>query len=934
MKRFLVLTLFSIIALHTHAQSLDLSQSLPVDETVKKGVLPNGLTYYLHSTDVKEDVASYYIIQNVGSVLEEDNQQGLAHFLEHMAFNGTETFEGKALLNSMQEHGLVFGRDINAYTSFDETVYNINNIPTQPELIETGLMALRDWCNYLLLTDEEIDAERGVIKEEWRTRQSGNMRILQATIGTMFGGSKYADRLPIGVMDIIENFEYKALRDFYHNWYRTDLQAIAIIGDIDVNEFEAKIKEVFSTIPPVENAPERFVIKIEDNDEMTYDIAMDKEVSTSNIGFSIRHDKSLEDETVADLKEGLINSMISSILRDRFQEISQQADAPFMAVRASYGDMTRLHNALSATVFPKPDMQQAAFKLMMQEISRAVKFGFTNTEIKRTKADFTNFYENQIAKRNDRSHGQIIRGIQKNYLENAHLTDIEKEFDLVKVLFEQIGQAELLDRMQEMYTKKNRSVIVTGVEGKNNLTEDEAKQIINDAENDASLKPYEEEEEVQSLMAGVTLNDGKVVFEKTNKELGYTTFSLSNGVKVHYQFVDKNKDDVKLEAISDGGKSLLSNDQLPSADIVGNVAQLSGLGEFSMIDLQKALAGKTASTTFSIGETTESIRGSSTTKDVETMLQMVNLRFTNPRFEENGFKILMQNVDNYLIRRSQNLQEKMSDSVTTTLYGNDHPTKRIFNKAYAKEMKFETTKAVYNSRFANAADFNFFIAGDVSKEALKPLLAKYIASIPTTKEKENWKDNSVEWSAKNVDKDIYMEMEDPKSTVRIAYKKDLPHSLENEVLMAAMGKILQLRYTESLREEEGGTYGASSWGQMFKEPVPRAYLSISFDCNPNMVENLVKIVHNEVKKLADGEVQQVDLDKTKTSMLKDREESKNFNSYQMTAMKNYVLEGFNMNDPETFTNIVNSLTIEDIQKMAKQLTDDYKSFEIVFKPAE
>jgi len=294
----------------------------------------------------------------------------------------------------------------------------------------------------------------------------------------------------------------------------------------------------------------------------------------------------------------------------------------------------------------------------------------------------------------------------------------------------------------------------------------------------------------------------------------------------------------------------------------------------------------------------------------------------------------MQNVDNYLIRRSQNLQEKMSDSVTTTLYGNDHPTKRIFNKAYAKEMKFETTKAVYNSRFANAADFNFFIAGDVSKEALKPLLAKYIASIPTTKEKENWKDNSVEWSAKNVDKDIYMEMEDPKSTVRIAYKKDLPHSLENEVLMAAMGKILQLRYTESLREEEGGTYGASSWGQMFKEPVPRAYLSISFDCNPNMVENLVKIVHNEVKKLADGEVQQVDLDKTKTSMLKDREESKNFNSYQMTAMKNYVLEGFNMNDPETFTNIVNSLTIEDIQKMAKQLTDDYKSFEIVFKPAE
>ena len=916
------------------AQSIDLDQPLPVDQSIRKGVLPNGITYYLHSTDVKEDVASYYIIQNVGSVLENDDQKGLAHFLEHMAFNGTENFEGKALLNGLQEKGLVFGRDINAYTSFDETVYNINNIPTTPEMIETGFLALRDWCNYLLLTDEEIDAERGVIKEEWRTRQSGQMRVLQATIGTMFGGSKYAERIPIGDMDIIENFEYKALRDFYHDWYRTDLQAIAIIGDINVDEFEAKVKEVFSAIPAVENAPERYVVRIADNDELAYDIAMDKEVATANISFSIRHTNSLADETVADLKEGLLNSMITSIINTRFQEISQQADAPFMAVRFGFGSMTRMHKTLSATAFPKPDQQQNAFKLMMSELSRAVKFGFTNAEIKRVKAEISTFYENQIAKRNDRSHGQIIRGIQTNYLENSHLTDIEKEFEIVKVLFEDFGQEDLLKRMQEIYTQKNRSVIVTGVEGKNNLTDDQATQIINDAEQDNTLQPYEEEEEVESLMSGVELTPGKVVFEKKNKDLDFTTFSLSNGIKVHYKFADKNKNDVKLEAISDGGKSLLTAAQLPSADIVGNVAQLSGLGDFSMTDLPKVLAGKTANTTFSIGETTESIRGSSSTKDVETMLQMVNLRFTKPRFEENGYTILMQNIDNYLTRRSQNIQEKMSDSITTTLYGNDHPTKRIFNKAYVADMSFENSKAIYNERFANAADFQFFIVGDVAKEDLKPLLVQYIASIPTTKEKENWKDNLVEWSEKNVDKDIYLEMEDPKGSVRIAYKKDMPHSFKNEVLMSALGKILQLRYTELLREEEGGTYGASSWGQLFKDPRPRAYLSVSFDCNPDMVEKLIDIVHNEIKAIAEGNVQQIDLDKTKTSMLKDREESKNFNAYQMAAIKNLVLEGFNMNDPGTYVDIVNSLTQKDVQEIAQQLTNDHKSFEIVFKPAK
>ena len=932
MRKFLLHAFIIVFVFTTTAQNLDLNSPLPIDKAIKKGVLPNGLTYYLHSTDVTKDVASYYIIQNVGSVLENDDQQGLAHFLEHMAFNGTETFKGKELLNTMQKHGLVFGRDINAYTSFDETVYNINNVPTTPELIEKGLYALRDWCNYLLLTDKEIDAERGVIKEEWRTRQNGQMRILQATIETMFGGSKYAQRLPIGLMDIVENFEYKVLRDFYHDWYRTDLQAIVVIGDIDVDQFEAKIKDMFSPIPAVKNPAERFVVKIPDNDKMRYDIAMDKEVTTANISFEIRHNKPEKEETVVDLKEELLNSIISSILRTRFQEIAQKPDAPFIAVRSGYGSITRAHDAFSATVYPKPDKQQEAFKLMMNEINRVVKFGFTKAEIKRVKAQFINSYENQVAKKDDRSHGRIVQSIRRNYLENKHITDIEKKSELVKMLFEQINQEDLLVRMHKIYTKKNRAVIVTGVEGKNNLTEAEANQIINETENDSTLQPYEEEEEVQSLMTGVDLKSGKITSEKKNNVLGFTTFTLSNNVEVHYKFADKNKNDVKLQAISDGGESLLAVSDLPSAEIVGNVAQLSGLGEFSMTDLPKVLAGKTANTTFAIGQTTESIRGSSSTKDVETMLQMVNLRFTKPRFDKDGYNVLMQNIDNYLIRRSQNLQEKMRDSVTISLYGKNHPTKRIFDKAYIVDMSFEKAKSVYKDRFSNAADFKFFVVGDVKKENLKPLLEKYIASIPTNGQREEWKENSTEWISKNIDKDIYLPMEDPKSSVRMAIEKDMPYTRKDAYLMSALGKILQLRYTESLREEEGGTYGASSFATLHKEPKSKAYLSITFDCNPDLVEKLVSIVHKEIENVVNGIVLKTDLNKIKTNMLKDREDSKNFNSYEMRAIKNLILEDYNMNDPKNFEDIVNSMTEKDIQRIAKRLMKDYRSYEIVFKP--
>lgn len=934
MKNTIATVMLFLFSIGLSAQTLNLKQALPVNQNIKKGILNNGLTYYIGKTDVVKNVASYYIIQNVGSILENDDQQGLAHFLEHMAFNGTENFKGKEILNTLQKEGIVFGKDINAYTSFDETVYNIDNVPTTPKLINTGLLILRDWSHYLLLTDEEIDAERGVIKEEWRTGQSGDMRVFQKSLPTLFNGSKYEHRMPIGLMNTVENFNYKTLRDFYHDWYRTDLQAIAIIGDIDVDEIEQKIKDLFSVIPAVKNPKERYVVKIPDNKELQYALVMDDEVSTAQIDFGIRHPKNLKEETVADLKESLLNQMITTMLSARINEQKQDPQAPFLGIRVGYDDHSRTTNAFSAQIFPKPNRQRDAFKATMKLMNTVIKFGFTEDEINRTIIQFKNYYENQIIKREDLPHNQIVSTIQLNYLENKSMSDIEKEYELVKLIFNALGKEEVYNRLKQLYTIKNRYLIVTGVKNNNNLDQDAALKIMNDAENDKTLVPYIDEFSGKSLISGIKIEEGKIVSEVNNEVIGSKTFMLSNGIKVHYKFTDKNKNDIKLNAISDGGMSLVEDSDLPSANLMGNVIQLSGLGDYSPTDLTKVLAGKTASAGINISSLNEAIIGSSVTKDVETMLQMVHLRFVKPRFDMDAYKVLMGNVDNYIIKRSNDIDEKIKDSITVAIYGENNPKQKIFNAEYVAEISFEKIKETYLERFGNASDFEFFIVGDVQIEILKPLLEKYIASIPINNSKELWKDNSVKWQSKAIDKDIYLKMEDPKSSVRIGFKNDIEYSLKNELVAKALGDILNLRFTETLREQEGGTYGASAGASVSKRPVENASVSVSFDCNPEKVEKLIAIVHREIEDMAKGNIQQTDLDKVTANYLKERKEQQEYNNYEMSLLTNYFREGYHMNDPKNFEDLVNNISVADLQEFTKALLENADSYEIAIKPTE
>ncbi|MFY0712537.1 insulinase family protein [Seonamhaeicola sp. NFXS20] len=922
--------LFLLLSINLFAQNL--SNPIPIDKTIKKGVLPNGLTYYIKSTDVVKNAASYYIIQNVGSILENDDQQGLAHFLEHMAFNGTENFEGKGILNTFQEKGLVFGRDINAYTGFDETVYNIDNVPTTPELIDKGLLVLHDWCNYLLLTDEEIDAERGVIKEEWRTRQNGQMRLFQTSLPITFNHSKYANRLPIGLMSIVENFEYKALRDFYHDWYRTDLQAIAIVGDIDVNVIEAKIKKLFSKIPAVENPRERFIVEIPENKDMLYSLGMDKEISTAMINFGIRHKKSLKDQTVEDLQNALLESMVTNMLSARISEVAQKPDAHFLGANLRYASLARANNVFSIRISPKLGEQQEAFSEVLTEVYRAVKFGFTPSEINRTIKKFSNHYETQIAKKDDQKHGTLINIIKDNYLNNKTIADIEKEYEIAKQLFAKFSPEDLHNTIKRLYTKNNRFLNVTGVEGQNNLTEEQAHKIINAVENNPNLTPYTEAFEGKTLISGLNIKEGSIVNTEKNEALKSTTYTLSNGIKVHYKFANKQKNTVAFNAISHGGYSLIKDEDLPSANLVGNLISMSGLGEFSATELPKILAGKSASMSPSIGETTENLKGSSTTKDVETMLQLAHLYFAKPRFDEQAFQVMQGGINNFLIKRSKDIGEQMKDSITTTLYGNSNPRKRIFNQDFVNEISFNKIKSVYLDRFANPADFEFFIVGDVKAELLEPLLSKYIASLPTTTDNETFKDVSQPWASNNVDEDIYLPMEDPKTNVNIAFKIANDYTVKNSYVTKALGAIMQLRLTETLREEEGGVYSPRAQAFLTKEPKVLSYLSVNFDCNPDLAEKLIDIVHNELSKIATGNIKQEDLDKTLTSYKKSREQSKSNNGYDMALLTTFYRDGYNMNNPKNFEDVINNISSKDIQVLAKKLQNNGKSFEIVFKP--
>ncbi len=908
----------------------------PMDPEIRTGRLDNGLTYFIRHNSEPEKRASFYIIQNVGAILEEDNQNGLAHFLEHMAFNGTRNFPGKAVISSLEKHGVAFGRNINAYTGFDETVYNLSDVPVdKPGLIDTCLLILHDWSDFITLDEKEIDLERGVIAEEWRTSKNASRRMIFGVIPVVLKGSKYAERDIIGDLDIIRNFSYETLRSFYHDWYRTDLQAVAIVGDINVDEVEAKVKTLFSKIPAVQDPLPRVQQVVPGHNEPYYVLVTDREAPRTTVSLvMLREGVPPEKKDLDYIRGNHIVSLMNSMMDARISELVQKAEPPFVSGYVSYGEYyARGYDAMSVSATARKNEEASAFKAIYTEAERAVRYGFTNGELKRAKASMLSAYENLYKQKDKIDNDTYISGIQAYYLTGEPLTSIDFDYENLRQVLDGITAGEVTEKMRACMTEGNQTIIIQGLEGDDvvHMSEKEALGIISDIKG-AEISPYEDEEVAESLV-GSELKGSPVVKSTSLPGLEAEEWILANNTRVIYRKADFEKDNVLLSAFSYGGISLLEDDQVLAANLLPTLSEMYGAGEFDNITLQKMMAGKQASVSVSLGETTESVAGTSTPRDLETMMQLLWLRFANPRFDSVAHNAIIGRYASLLANLEKDPQKIMSDSLNLITTGH-HPRTPVLTSESVSSITLDEVRDIYTGRFSNASDFTFVIVGNIDREILQPLVEKYIGSLPAGSAGEKWIDRKIRQPRGKLSREISIPLTVPKASVYLVFSEEMKYKPANYLGVDIIGAILDIVLTEKVREEQGGTYGVSVSLSSTKRPLASAGGIISFDCDPERATELKNIIHSEINNILKNGPSEENLSKAVKNMIKTREENRLHNSYWLNTISRYYSYGINSNDPRNFDDILLSFTVGDIKKIASKVFKKADVADIVFVPAE
>ncbi len=927
----LLVAIFTVLG--SHAQG-DSGQLIPNDDSVRYGVLENGLTYYIRHNSEPRERASFYIIQDVGALLEEDHQNGLAHFLEHMAFNGTENFPDKGIIDFLERHGVAFGENINAYTGQNQTVYTLIDVPvTKPGIIDTSLLILHDWSNYLLLTDEEIDAERGVIKEEWRTGNTAQRRMLKDALPYLYPGSKFAERDVIGDMEVIENFAYDDLRDFYHRWYRTDLQAIAIVGDFDAVEMEQKVTGLFSSIPPVENPPERPFFEIPEQEELVYGLVTDKEADQTIIRYMVRHRTSETGvRTIMDQRENLIHSLFNQVMSQRVEELLQKGDPPFVTGVINYGQFERGYEALQVITLPKPNQEELGFSSMMTELERVRRYGLTQGELDRARADMLTRWEKYYNERDKIRNDEYINDYVNHFLEGDAFPSAETSYMLIQALLPTITLEDFDERLARWTEGNNQVLLVQGPAGEefDHLTEAGAMAIFSRVAQ-AEIEPYQEEALAESLI-DEELPEAAITETREPGVMDAVEWKLSNGALVVFSHADFEKDQVQIRAYSKGGSSLYGDDYVPSTDMLTSLIEMYGTGDFDATQLQKMMAGKNVSLQLDLGYLSEGLNGTSTPKDLETLMQLIYLYFNDPRFDPEAHEAIMARYLAFVENMNKNPQKIMGDSLSLIMT-DYHPRTRVLNREFLEDVDLEKIEDVYTQRYADASDYLFLIVGNVTEEQVRPLVQKYIGAIPDLDRKENWIDRKIYEPEGRVEKTIPLTMETPKASVNIMIKNNLVYSPYHRIILQAIEGILDLRYVETIREEEGGTYGVSVRTGIERWPLEKGSLQIRFDCDPERAEELKEKVYQELDRLAVEGPSEEDLGKTVENMLKVRQQNKEHNAYVLGVLYNYYVNGINFDDPANYEEILERLTVEDIQNAMAAFYTGSNVVDVVFMPA-
>ena len=936
LKKLIVASLLLITAsATTMAQEMP---SIPTDPDVKVGKLDNGLTYYIRHNAWPEQRAEFYIAQRVGAIQENDDQRGLAHFLEHMCFNGTDNFKGNDIVKWCETVGVKFGRDLNAYTSIDQTVYNISNVPTTREgIIDSCLLILHDWADGLLLEPEEIDKERGVIHEEWRMRTSAQMRMLERDLPRLYPNSKYGHRMPIGLMEVIDNFKPEVLRAYYEKWYRPDNQAIIVVGDVDVDKVEQKIKNLFAPIKmPASPAPV-VAEAVPDNQDAIIVVDKDKEMQYSIVQLMFKSDP-IPDEMKSNMQYLVIDYLKDAcmgMLNDRLTELAQKADCPYLQGGVEYDQylLSKTKDAFNISVLPKEGQTEAALKAAFIEARRAAQFGFTATEYQRYKQNFLSQLDKQYSNKDKRFNSQFVNEYVKNYLAKEPIPSLDDYYQVMKQVVPMLPLETINELMKNFFEDKDSNMVVLNMnqekDGAVYPTEASLKKAIDEARA-TQLEAYVDNVKNEPLITKLP-KAGKIVKEVAGKKFDYKELTLSNGAKVILKHTDLKKDQVILASEGFGGSSRYGEKDFANIKLFDDVIEASGLGNFSHTELEKALAGKIASASMALGTDRANITGSSTPTDVETMLQLVYLYFTNINKDQESYDNMMKTTELMLKNKLLQPEAVFSDSLTLTIQNH---SKRFAPLAMddLKNVDYDRILQMAKEQTSNAAAFTFTIIGNYDEATIRPLIEQYLASLPAQKKVVKGKDVD-EYFKGEVINNFKRKMETPKAIAVMVWLNDqMKYSLENVVRADMVGQILSMIYTEKIREEASAAYSVMAQAGMSRDDY-RSIGQVLVYCpmKPEKGDVATKIMLDEVNNMVKS-VDAEKLNKVKEYMLKNIDDQAKTNNYWIRAIGR--LRDYGVDVYTDYKKTVEAQTPQTIAAFMQEFLKPGNRAEIIMLPEE
>ena len=935
MKNFRLLIssiLINLLLISLSAQQIDLKQVIPADPAIKIGKLDNGLTYYIKQNKKPEQRMELRLAVNAGSVCETPGQQGLAHFMEHMCFNGTKNFPSNKIIDMLEEMGVKFGAELNAYTSFDQTIYMLK-VPTDSiEWINRGFQVLEDWAHQVSLDDKEIDKERGVIVEEWRLGLGAEERMQQKYIPVLLKGSRYADRLPIGKIEVIKSFPYDTLRAFYKSWYRPDLMAVVVVGDIDPGKAEEKIREHFGRVPKPSEPNRRVEFSVPDNTEPLISVVTDKEASGFSAMIMFKQVKS-NSETFEDYRNTLLRNLYTSMLNARLSEISQKPESPFMFAGSEYGSFIgRSMDAYTLYVAAKENQIEKSLEVTLTENERVRQFGFTATELEREKKDVLATYE-KMAKESDKTESRSYADeFIRNFLEKESIPGIQKEFELVKNYLPGITLDEINKLGKEWISDKNIVGLITAQEkeGIKVPTEGQVIEIIKSIKT-KKIEAYVDKVSDVPLVAQIPAGT-KVAKRTEDKKFGFTLLTFGNGVRMVLKPTDFKNDEILLSAFSPGGNSLYPDIDIMSATLAASIVTQSGLGDYDYTGLQKKLSGNTARLNPYISDLREGVNGNCSPRDLETMLQLNYLYFTKIRRDESAYNAFISRIMNQIKPMRSVPQVIFQDTLSKIISMNSPRVIAVPNETQLSQVNLDRSLSIFKDRFADASDFTYVMVGNFNIDEVIPVLEKYIGGLPSIKRKENWKDVTPGFPKGLVVVDVPKNSE-PQSSVAMVWKGDIKWNDKDRRGFAMLMNILAIKCRESMREGQGGVYGVSVNGSSSKIPKPKYTIQAMWGCNPDNIKILSQTVLDEMNKIKNDGPTDVDLNKVKETLIRDRETRLKENSFWLGSLQNLYLFGDKLLTLEEYKTVVNSFTAEDIKAIANKYLNTQSYVQVALTPA-